>query len=64
MWVVQPFSARKHHYVAFVLYSRKNLDNPGHARRRSLSVRSLEGTHTAKDAQGAHSGLGATTGRR
>jgi hypothetical protein len=27
-WLVQPFSARKHHYVAFVLYSRKDLDNP------------------------------------
>jgi len=28
LWFVQPFSARKHHYVAFVLYSRKALDNP------------------------------------
>jgi len=28
MWLVQPFIARKHHYVAFVLYSRKDLDNP------------------------------------
>ena len=28
MWLVQPFSARKHHYVAFVLYSRKDLDSP------------------------------------
>ena len=27
-WFVQPFSARKNHYVAFVLYSRKALDNP------------------------------------
>jgi hypothetical protein len=28
MWLVQPFSARKHHYIAFVLYSRKDLENP------------------------------------
>lgn len=27
-WLIQPFSARKHHFVAFVLYSRRALDNP------------------------------------
>jgi hypothetical protein len=27
-WLVQPFSARKNHYVAFVLFSRKAAENP------------------------------------
>jgi hypothetical protein len=27
-WLVQPFSARKHHYIAFVTYSRKQLADP------------------------------------
>lgn len=27
-WLVEPFSARKHHYVAFVLFSRKAAENP------------------------------------
>lgn len=27
-WLVQPFSARKHHYVAFVLFSRKAAEDP------------------------------------
>jgi hypothetical protein len=27
-WVVAPFSARPHHYVAFVLFSRKAAENP------------------------------------
>jgi hypothetical protein len=27
-WLVQPFTARKHHYVAFVLFSRKAAEDP------------------------------------
>jgi hypothetical protein len=27
-WLVHPFSARKHHYVAFVLFSRKAAEDP------------------------------------
>src|SRR5207248_1336655 len=27
-WSIRPFSARKHHYIAFILFSRKATDNP------------------------------------
>jgi hypothetical protein len=30
-WLLQPFTARKHHYVAFVLYSRKAMNDPSAA---------------------------------
>jgi hypothetical protein len=29
-WLVEPFSARKNHYVAFVLFSRKAAEDPSH----------------------------------
>lgn len=27
-WLIRPFSARKHHYIAFVLFSRRAAENP------------------------------------
>jgi hypothetical protein len=30
-WRVQPFSGRKHHYVAFVCYARKTMNDPSAA---------------------------------